>query len=113
MTENQLQKLFEKHKCRELAFKGKCHDCGGNVEVVCHVEDDGKLTVIGGAVYWPEGEPKPLVKCDECFRGNEYLSNYHQVETYNHIINYLRPVQQWNPGKQAEFNIRKDFNNPM
>ena len=31
-------------------------------------------------------------------------------EVYSRIVGYIRPVQQWNAGKQAEFKIRKTFN---
>ena len=30
-------------------------------------------------------------------------------EIYSRIVGYLRPVQQWNIGKQAEFGNRKMF----
>lgn len=30
-------------------------------------------------------------------------------EIYSRIVGYLRPVEQWNPGKQEEFKIRKTF----
>jgi anaerobic ribonucleoside-triphosphate reductase len=30
-------------------------------------------------------------------------------EIYSRVVGYLRPVDQWNDGKQAEFNIRKTF----
>jgi ribonucleoside-triphosphate reductase len=30
-------------------------------------------------------------------------------EVYSRVVGYLRPVDQWNDGKQAEFNIRKMF----
>lgn len=29
------------------------------------------------------------------------------VETYDRVVGYYRPVDQWNPGKQAEFSERK------
>jgi ribonucleoside-triphosphate reductase len=32
-----------------------------------------------------------------------------QSEVYSRVVGYLRPVDQWNDGKQAEFNIRKTF----
>lgn len=31
------------------------------------------------------------------------------TEVYSRIVGYLRPVHQWNNGKQCEFNIRKTF----
>lgn len=46
-----------------------------------------------------------------------YISGEHFVcpscgascEVYSRIVGYLRPVMQWNDGKQAEFNMRKKF----
>lgn len=32
------------------------------------------------------------------------------TEVYSRIVGYLRPVKQWNHGKQAEFRMRKVFN---
>jgi anaerobic ribonucleoside-triphosphate reductase len=33
-------------------------------------------------------------------------------EVYSRVVGYLRPVQQWNEGKQAEFHDRKEFEVP-
>jgi ribonucleoside-triphosphate reductase len=33
-----------------------------------------------------------------------------RCEVYSRIVGYLRPVQQWNDGKRAEFFDRKTFN---
>ena len=30
-------------------------------------------------------------------------------EVYSRVVGYLRPVQQWNDGKQAEFSTRKTY----
>lgn len=32
-----------------------------------------------------------------------------KCEVYSRIVGYLRPVQQWNEGKQAEWKDRKTF----
>jgi ribonucleoside-triphosphate reductase len=32
-----------------------------------------------------------------------------QTEVYSRVVGYLRPVVQWNDGKQAEFRMRKPF----
>ena len=32
-----------------------------------------------------------------------------QAEVYSRVVGYLRPVNQWNKGKQAEFSYRKNF----
>lgn len=30
-------------------------------------------------------------------------------EVYSRIVGYIRPVDQWNPGKKSEFKDRKTF----
>jgi len=30
-------------------------------------------------------------------------------EVYSRVVGYLRPVKQWNKGKQREFEDRKEF----
>jgi ribonucleoside-triphosphate reductase len=39
-------------------------------------------------------------KCDKCSQ---------ETEVYSRVVGYLRPVKQWNDGKQAEFNMRHTF----
>ena len=39
-------------------------------------------------------------KCSQC--GSD-------TEVYSRVVGYLRPVKQWNEGKQAEFSSRKTF----
>lgn len=34
-------------------------------------------------------------------------------EVYSRIVGYIRPVDQWNPGKQAEFHDRVTFDGVM
>ncbi len=33
-----------------------------------------------------------------------------KCEVYSRVVGYLRPVQNWNKGKKAEFAMRKTFN---
>lgn len=41
---------------------------------------------------------------------NESLeSKRTKCEVYSRVVGYIRPVQQWNDGKQAEFDDRKPF----
>ncbi|MGM0453427.1 MAG: ribonucleoside triphosphate reductase [Thermodesulfobacteriota bacterium] len=40
---------------------------------------------------------------EQCPKCSEY------TEVYSRIVGYLRPVHQWNNGKQSEFHIRKTF----
>jgi len=39
-------------------------------------------------------------KCPTCGR---------ETEVFSRVVGYLRPVAQWNDGKQAEFKVRKSF----
>jgi ribonucleoside-triphosphate reductase len=32
-----------------------------------------------------------------------------KCEVYSRVVGYIRPVQQWNDGKQAEYDDRKEF----
>jgi ribonucleoside-triphosphate reductase len=32
-----------------------------------------------------------------------------ETEVYSRVVGYLRPVNQWNAGKQAEFALRRPF----
>ena len=32
-----------------------------------------------------------------------------KCEVYSRVVGYLRPIQQWNEGKQAEWKDRKTF----
>lgn len=35
-----------------------------------------------------------------------------KCEVYSRVVGYMRPVNQWNRGKQQEFTDRKVFNMP-
>lgn len=32
-----------------------------------------------------------------------------KCEVYSRVVGYLRPVSQWNEGKQAEYDMRKEY----
>lgn len=32
-----------------------------------------------------------------------------RCEIYSRVVGYIRPITQWNPGKQSEFNDRVTF----
>jgi len=36
-------------------------------------------------------------------------SERQRTEVYSRVVGYLRPIEQWNNGKQAEFKDRKTF----
>jgi len=61
--------------------KVKCHRCGKDASLV----DDNWV-------------------CHDC---KCFISK--KVEVYSRTVGYLRPVNQWNVGKQQEFNDRKMY----
>ena len=52
------------------------------------------------------GKKKGLIK----MANNKINSKRQKCEVYTRIVGYLRPVDQWNPGKRAELKDRKMFN---
>ena len=42
-------------------------------------------------------------KCINCGK------NYTLPEVYSRVVGYIRPISQWNDGKQSEFKDRKMF----
>ena len=35
--------------------------------------------------------------------------NRQSCEVYSRVVGYIRPVEQWNPGKQSEFEDRRMY----
>ncbi len=73
-----------------------CHDCGTDVKGQKHVEYKGKQE--GGRVWR---------KCLACFEKEPALLRRQACEVYSRIVGYLRPLSQWNLGKQAEMDQRR------
>ena len=82
----------------------KCHDCGKEIKVENDELKNGKILV-----YNDNGEKITIVKCDKCYEKNSGLTNFKECEVYSRIVGYIRPVQQWNKGKQQEYKERKEF----
>ncbi len=77
-------------KMKKSIPKGvKCEDCGKEIKV----GDEN----VG---YWKE---ENVYRCGECTQA------FFKTEVYSRSVGYIRPVQQWNTGKTAEFKDRKMF----
>lgn len=107
-----IKELILKNECQELVFKGKCHDCGQETEVVTSLENN-EVIMEGGAVYsvdQPCSRPDGIyVKCLDCYHKQPALSKFRKTEIYSRVVGYLRPVKQWNKGKQAEWGKRVKY----
>jgi len=77
-----------------------CNDCGAvatsptDWHVYLKKQSDGTEKVVG-------------YKCPACHRKNPAFQR--RCEIYSRVTGYLRPVSQWNRGKQAEFRERKTY----
>jgi anaerobic ribonucleoside-triphosphate reductase len=73
-----------------------CHDC--------------KKELVKGNEYMPYqvGE-QAFAKCRVCHEIDPILRNFQEAEVYSRVVGYIRPVKQWNKGKQAEFVDRKEY----
>ena len=91
-------------------FTGECIDCRSTV--IVKATQDGEDTIIkGGAVFHPPGDwhssTEYLFKCDGCYDKNPVFNP--RTEIYSRVVGYYRPVNNYNPGKKAEFKSRKTF----
>ena len=112
MTVERLHELLDENSEKGLlVWSGTCHDCGCEVKVAAIAREDG-IHIKGGSVYEPELE-KFFIKCDTCFSKDPLLKNYQNCEVYSRVVGYLRPVNQWNDAKQAEFKDRALFDSSM
>ena len=108
MTVEKLHRLFDENPDQAaIGFEGLCHDCGCDVTVDVSLTSEG-FRITGGAVYEPETN-KYFNKCDACYAQNPMLTDYQKCEVYSRVVGYLRPVGQWNEGKQAEFDDRRVY----
>lgn len=73
-----------------------CHDCGKTLE-------KGSEYVLYALVS------EDFIKCKKCYEKDPVLKNFKKAEVYSRVVGYIRPVEQWNGAKQAEFGDRKAF----
>ncbi len=73
-----------------------CHDCGRDLEK----NEEYMPYKVEGEVY---------LKCRACHAVDPVLRNFKQTEVYSRIVGYIRPVKQWNKGKQEEFKDRREY----
>ncbi|MFH0987269.1 MAG: anaerobic ribonucleoside-triphosphate reductase [Patescibacteria group bacterium] len=84
--------------------KNYCHDCKKEIKI-----EEGEIKNGFLLAYNDDGKRLQVFKCSECFRNNPGLNNFRQCEVYSRPCGYLRPIQQWNIGKQREFGERKYY----
>lgn len=84
--------------------KKNCHDCGQAMVF------EGEEIKNGVLLSYKDGDNKfDVFKCQECYQKSPRLTGYKNCEVYSRVCGYLRPVQQWNNGKQQEYKERKEY----
>ena len=73
-----------------------CHDCQNTLEDT----DTQARYMIGHDTYH---------KCATCHETDPTLRNFRKTEVYSRVVGYIRPVEQWNNGKQAEYSDRMEY----
>lgn len=73
-----------------------CHDCKKELEK-------------GDEYVLYEVVSEKFIKCKKCYEKNPVLKDFKKAEVYSRVVGYIRPVEQWNKGKQAEFCDRKEY----
>lgn len=115
-TLNYIHKSKEDHPDYDsFSLKGRCHDCGMEMETIIAVDCEPPEIIQGGG-FWhfddcstPETPNGNFMKCPECMEKDPILRNYRRCEVWSRVVGYLRPVSQWNKGKQVEFKERKNY----
>ncbi len=90
-----------KQKAIEIA---KCYDCGKDINIKEREIENGVLLM-----YEDDSQELFVMKCDKCYKKNPGIENYKECEVYSRIVGYLRPVQNYNPGKKQEYTERKEY----
>jgi len=74
---------------------------------ICH---DCQKTLVKNEEYMPyKSGSETFIKCKQCHKENSALKNFQPTEVYSRVVGYIRPVQQWNKGKQEEFKDRAEY----
>ena len=84
--------------------KIRCCDCKQEIKI------SGKEIENGVMLDYMNGADKITVfKCSQCFEKSQELKNFQPCEVYSRVVGYLRPISQWNVGKQQEYKERKEY----
>lgn len=81
-----------------------CYDCKKEIKL------NGEELVDAVLLGYKDGmDDYRVIKCKDCYEKHPELANFRKCEVYSRIVGYIRPVNQWNDGKQAEYIDRKEY----
>ncbi len=108
-TKEFITELFKESQVPCIELIGKCQVCKKEVKLVIFQSDIMVPDGNGGMIVGDGWNDKPEFKCSECLERDRNLISPTRCEVFSRVCGYLRPIANWNRGKQAEKVMRKDF----
>ena len=72
-----------------------CDICGKKADLILEYEAEGQDNYL-------------ITRCSKCFTDTKSFTPQ-RCEVYSRVVGYLRPVSQWNTGKQKEYKDRVEY----
>lgn len=101
------QPLSDKIGERQFAkFKAVCLGCGKLCTVKAERTSPTEIVITDGAIGIRRSNGDMHFKCVDCAEDPDWGV---PMDVYSRVVGFLRPVQYWNPGKQEEYFMRKNY----
>lgn len=103
---DRFQVLSDKMGDNQFAkISATCKDCHRPLTVNLERKSPTDIEIKDGVVIAIHSNGDFVFKCPECFANDEYFGQ--EMLIYSRVVGYLRPVNDWNDGKQEEYRHRK------
>ena len=103
-----LDELFRNGNTKCIELIGKCQKCGEEVRLVIF-QKGYEVEGNGGVIRGNDETTGPEFKCSKCLEEDGGKISPTRCEVFSRVCGYLRPVKAYNPGKKAEFKMRKNY----
>ena len=101
-----IEQLFKESGKPCIDIFGKCQSCKKEVNITIFKKG---LEIFGNGGMIKGNNDVPLFKCSECLERDGGMISRTRPEVFSRVCGYLRPVQNFNPGKKAEWAVRKNY----
>jgi hypothetical protein len=100
--------LLKESQVNCIEVKGKCQKCKCAVELLVFAGED-EISGNGGIIVGDSYGSKPQFKCTKCLGEDNGMISPTKCEVFTRVCGYLRPVDNFNKGKKAEFRERVNY----
>jgi hypothetical protein len=107
-TERYLLDLMDEKGDDHINLVSTCQHCGQDIALMVDRDGIDHIKIRGNchAKYYPQVD-RIVGLCWECESKGIVVGC--PCETFSRVTGYLRPVKNYNPGKKAEFKLRKMY----